>query len=257
MKKAVLLLLGLSLAMLSAFASATATVQLLKVQSIVDAGYQTPTFDVLVANLGYQKQVYIHQQLWDGSWSDFPLSYSRPASNGEEVWTGIYVPPLVSGAYPTWDLHFAVKYVVNGQTYWDNNGGANYNIARDSGTTLGGATVYNGNYTPTAFISILTTYPGWVTVANLAYAKQVTVVYSTDNWATTQTTAASYSPSFWSSYGSNAANPNQYGFEDWAFSLNVGNAASVSYAISYTVNGQTYWDNNFGQNYTVTLTHGR
>ena len=35
--------------------------------------------------------------------------------------------------------------------------------------------------------------------------------------------------------------------------LDVSNADKVDYAISYTVDGQTYWDNNGGINYTVTF----
>ena len=54
---------------------------------------------------------------------------------------------------------------------------------------------------------------------------------------------------YWSSAYSTAANPNSYGYETWNFKLDVGNATQVEYAISYTANGQTYWDNNYGRNY--------
>ena len=48
-------------------------------------------------------------------------------------------------------------------------------------------------------------------------------------------------------------NPNAAGFEEWTFGLDVGSATSVEYAIAYTADGQTYWDNNFGDNYTSVI----
>ena len=247
----------------SAGVRAANEVTLLHARSIVSTyngvSFQQPTFDVLVANLAYAKQVYIHLQTPEGTWVDAPLSYNRPASNGYEVWSGSYLDETAAGVatYKTWNLVFDVKYVVNGQTYWDNNGGANYLLAKDSGDYLVGVNVLNESYVP-AIITPDSTISGVLTLNNLGYAKQVAVVYSIDGWVTKQTAWATYSPSFWSSYQSSAANPNAYGFEDWSYTLNIGeNATQVQYAISYTVNGKTYWDNNFGKNYTTTIQYGR
>ena len=271
MKAFVTLLTGLSLMAAVTCADASTQVQLLKANSIVvetDNNYQFPRFDVLVQNLAYAKQVYIHMTTYNGTWIDLPLSYSRPAANGYEVWSGIY--DQVAG--PVWNVQFDVKYIVNGQTYWDNNNGANYSLAANSGTLLVGAMVYNewnswynpyqSNYPIYANGGI---YNGSVTLANVGPTKLVNVVYTTDGWKTNHTVAATYSSKFWpggpfpggADYPggpyAGAPNPNSYGFEDWAFSFPVGSASQIQYAISYTVNGQTYWDNNFGNNYVVNI----
>ena len=239
-------------------ASAAGEIQLLRAQSSVSYAeglhYQQPTIDALVANLGYTKQVSVHLLNAQGVWVDIPLSYSRPAGAGYELWSANRTAFDGLLGYSTLNLTFALKYVVNGQTYWDNNGGKNYSVAADSGSYLPVLNVYNSNYQAQVYASQGGPYIyGTVTVRNIAYAKQITVIYSTDNWVTTQTAVATYSPNYWLNAYSSASNPNQYGFEEWTFGINTGTATKVQYAIAYAVNGQTYWDNNFGQNYSVTI----
>lgn len=256
MKNLMKLVLGSALALYGSLAWAVNEVKFQKVQSVVSTRYgqsqQNVRFEANVANLAFAKQVFAHMRRTDGSWFDLPLSFNRRISNNREIWEGSYSPPLNTPH----DLLFTLKYVVNGQTYWDNNGGQNYAMARDAGSKLAsGLNVYNGNYSPTMALGASESHVyGWATVRNLAFAKVVRVRYSTDNWATTKIANASYSPYFWSSWYSSATNPNQYGFEEWRFSLNVGTAATqVAYAIEYTVNGQTWWDNNYGRNYHTAI----
>jgi spore coat protein U-like protein len=42
------------------------------------------------------------------------------------------------------------------------------------------------------------------------------------------------------------------GNEVWAIQAAVGTARRVEYALFYDVNGQQFWDNNFGRNYVLT-----
>ncbi|MNP74607.1 putative phosphatase regulatory subunit [compost metagenome] len=84
-------------------------------------------------------------------------------------------------------------------------------------------------------------FNGTIYVKNLNPTKTVKVTYSTDNWATTQEAFATY----------NGSLNNFNSVERWSYSFNVPGAADVKYAISYTTGGQTYWDNNYGQNYEV------
>lgn len=74
---------------------------------------------------------------------------------------------------------------------------------------------------------------GVIDVLNIAYEKQVNVVF--------------YSRALgqWTSAPATYVGPGQNGTEGWAFRA----PATTEFAISYTVQGQTYWDNNFGQNY--------
>ncbi|MNW58870.1 putative phosphatase regulatory subunit [compost metagenome] len=137
-------------------------------------------------------------------------------------------------------IQFAIKYEVNGQTYWDNNNGQNYSVSRfnESSTILGKPNVFR------AYDDLYeNTFSGSVYVKNLVPSKEVKIKYTTDNWNTTREGFASYSiPA--NSDGS---------VEIWGFSFNNidPSVTQIQYAISYTANGQTYWDNNYGNNYTV------
>jgi len=256
MKKAIWNVVGLGLAVWSTVATAAGEIKLQQVTSIVSTKYgisqQGSTFEANVANLAYNKQVFAHYKREDGTWVDLPLTYSRSAGSGREIWTTSYSPPLNT----TIDLQFALKYVVNGQTYWDNNAGGNYFVPKDSGAHLGaGINIHNLYHQPAVRLGYSDAYVyGAAALRNLAVLKDVTIVYSTDNWVTTKSTTASYSPNHWAGAYSSAANPNADGIEVWPFSLNVGTGATqVDYAIRYTVNGEVHWDNNGGQNFRSSL----
>lgn len=78
-----------------------------------------------------------------------------------------------------------------------------------------------------------------VLVKNVAYDKAVQVLYSEDGWRTTQRVNATYT---YTPAGQ---------FEVWSADgfLARGGVAPVEYAVSYTVQGKTFWDNNWGTNY--------
>jgi len=259
MKKLLLALVTLMALVLASGAHAADEIKLLRSQSIVSTHYglsmQSIRFETLVKNLAYAKEVYVRMKKPDGSWVDVALAYNRPADNGREVWSGSYAD--YSGyalTYQTWDLEFALRYKVSGQEYWDNNGGQNYKQAKDSGSLLVGANVLGQLYTPSSsYSSSGGVFYTSVTLKNLSPNKQVKVVYSTDGWQTTKTAWGSFNSTYWYGAYSGAANPNQYGVEEWNIQLAVGSATHVDYAIAYLVNGQTYWDNNFGQNYGLQL----
>lgn len=257
MKTMIRLWLGMACALCAALSLAAGEIKFQKVQSIVATRngqqQQSVVFEANVANLAFAKQVYAHLRRGDGVWIDVPLYYSRSIPGSREIWAGSFSPPLNT----TYDVNFTLKYVVNGLTYWDNNGGANFFIAKDSGNIVATPiNIYNGNYS--AAVSLPASEPyfrGWTTARNLAFAKIVRIHYSTDGWATSKLANGSFSSTFWASWSSAAPNPNPYGFEEWRFTLNIGTTATqVEYAIEYQVNGQTYWDNNYGQNYRTVIT---
>lgn len=258
------ILLALALFATGSFAQAAGEVGLIDAVSRSSYyhgfSWEDGRFEAQVANLGYAKQVSAYIKKIDGTWVDFPLSYVRSAGSNKEVWAADYHIQSWAGGTnnlpATGDIiEFAVKYQVNGQTYWDNNGAANYKLPHGAGSLLGkDVNVALASYNPNATLGQATNLVGQITLRNIAPVKNVKVVYSTDNWATTQVATAGFSPYFSQGY-STISNPNALGFEEWTFNLEVGYAAKVEYAISYTVNGQTYWDNNFGKNYVTTLTH--
>ncbi len=83
-----------------------------------------------------------------------------------------------------------------------------------------------------------------VLVRNIAFQKQVAIVYTTDNWFTCHSAFGIYSRPF-----ASASTPHQLNTELW----NIGPVAvgtTGQFAAFYAVAGATYWDNNSGLNYS-------
>ena len=83
-----------------------------------------------------------------------------------------------------------------------------------------------------------------VLVRNIAFQKQVAIVYTTNNWFTCHNAFGIYSRPF-----APASTPHQLNTELW----NIGPVvvgATGQFAAFYTVAGATYWDNNSGLNYS-------
>jgi len=91
------------------------------------------------------------------------------------------------------------------------------------------------------------TVSGVVRVANLAFDKQLTIVYSADGWASAgQEVEASYLP------GSSDGATDRFAFVlEPPPSATAKSGARLEFALKYTTGGQTYWDNNAGTNYGV------
>lgn len=231
----------------SAFASGN-EVKLIdsNVSVIYKPGYVGFSGNIEVANLGPVKKVSVHYTTDDNKWYDTNAVYVGPTDAQHEKWHfNISTNGSTTEHSELKDLKFikyAIKYEVNGQTYWDNNGTENY------------YNEVNGNYPITSVVLGQTTnvlnasstlndgtFSGSVYVKNLNPAKTVKIEYTTDNWATTHEGYATY------------AGPlnNFHSVESWNFSIPVPDAAEVQYAISLTTGGQTYWDNNYGANYVV------
>jgi len=189
----------------------------------------TGSFKVALQNLAYDKQVSIWAKVGAG-WQDIQASFVQSLPGNLELWSA----PASNS-----EGEFVARYAVNGTTYWDNNGGMNYNFpqAFDEFVALAGANyeVVLGNASLAA--SMLHVDIG---VKNLAYAKVVGIVFTTDDWTTVQTA--------YSTYGSTMKS----GLEVWHLQIPVGSATEVKFAVFYQVAGNEYWDNNFWRNYRVT-----
>jgi len=218
--------------------------------------YNTKTFYVEVANLAYQKNVFAHQQMGNGLWQDFPLKYLNSIGDNTEMWGLVY-------DYSGWGTSnnlgdsFAIKYVVNGQTYWDNNSGKNYTVCGSEGMYLqNGVNIsVDTSFSYYSSNSATSTSNFYIVadVRNIAMTKNVTVVYSTDGWKTTLTSPLSFSKDFAIGDEAFLISPNVFGIERWVGSIIMKSSSQkfIQFAVSYTVNGQTYWDNNFGNNYQL------
>ena len=226
------------------------------------------TFYVEVANLAYNKQVFVYHKMSDGSWKEFPLSYVKLADNNTEIWSwelnyGLGTLAAQNFVSVGFSDEFALKYIVNGQTYWDNNNGRNYNISTPYKTD--GLFLQDGiNVSADTYKTYLLLSPSpanhsvqvQADVRNLAYNKQVTMVYSTNGWRTVQYQPLSYANTY--AYGGDnlLVNRDLKNFEKWtaSFSIPQGQGpTTLQYAISYKANGVEYWDNNYGRNYTIAI----
>ncbi len=191
-----------------------------------------------VANLGYDKEVTLHHYVpFQGGWTTAPAAYVGPSRDGYEFWK---VSKTILGG----GTSFAIEYEVNGQTYWDNNNGADYFISSDEVILSDSVNVLLNR----SESLLMQRFPsnvgvlGSVTVRDIAYDKAVTIRYTTDNWLTFDEETATYARS--------EAN----GLERWAFSLQLPvEATEVEMVVSYEVDGVTYWDNNLGRNYFYEL----
>lgn len=217
-------------------------------------GFNTWTrkFTVKVANLALDKNVSVFHEKVDGNWEEIPLNYSFSIDNQQEIWTGEYQYFGYTGEQ-IYDNEFVVKYDVNGTTYWDNNNGNNYVIEEreigylfaDSSLSISVDSAYlfpyfgGGNQ-----LNVI------VDVKNVAPAKEVEVVYTTDGWQTKQYLALNFTKYWYSGYQYALVSPNPFNIERWTGSLVLDDTVdNVEYAVVYRVNGQEYWDNNYGNNY--------
>ncbi|MDE6314732.1 MAG: CBM21 domain-containing protein [Lachnospiraceae bacterium] len=189
-----------------------------------DSTMQYTVYIQIAANSAANKSVLVHYRINPYDWTDTYASYFTKLDSQTEIWKA-----TITGSGLT---EYAIKYVGDGNVYWDNNNGKNYLFSEPLGTAnilaLRIGTKVAGNYQITA------------AVKNLAFAKVVKVKYTEDNWKTYKEVPLNYLYSM----------PNS-STEIWTVSLNL-NPYTVDqfhYCLSYQVNGQTYWDNNWGENY--------
>ncbi|KAI8612203.1 hypothetical protein BC830DRAFT_1042718, partial [Chytriomyces sp. MP71] len=80
---------------------------------------------------------------------------------------------------------------------------------------------------------------GQIEIQNIAFSKLVSVFYANSSgWSADNVIAASYSRGL----------PQFTGYELWIFSANV---TADAFYVEYQVSGQTFYDNNGGENYTL------
>jgi hypothetical protein len=193
---------------------------------------------VVLENLAFDKIVGIWgRNSASGGWGLFPCSFERSVPNNREVWS-VHIDTTEID-------QFDVQYQVLGNIYWDNNAGFNYLLDT-------GAAHTDGTGTATVGPNVLAVAWGVessgrlnveVLVKNLAFNKQVAIVYTTDNWATFHDAFGSFQRTF------PPTMPHQIQSETWAVSIPLTPGASGQFAVFYIVGGATYWDNNFGANY--------
>jgi len=204
---------------------------------------------IKVKNVAYDKQVSIRYTADRGqTWQDLDAEYFASVEDDYEIWK-FTSPTIYWHRYNLPSFKFAIKYVANGQECWDNNSGNDYHLNVQLGSLyqnflLGPETMVLGSslsIKPKNDYQTIVEFEGHV--QNIGYEKQVLVVFTYDNWVTRQVIECSYA---------GGGQPIQPGIETWKVTSTIPvstNDKKVEAYIQYSVNGQTFWDNNFMKNY--------
>ena len=207
---------------------------------------------------------YIHYQTSAGQpWQDAGMSLLGSYGTHSLYYARIQDSSLRAAVKCDW--FYAVSGMSFSETYWDNNGGADYRTCAwgsEPGAVAGDVGGHVGLQVCSNYISSTTltvggrrmpifwnTVGGRVVVENLSPNKTVGIRLTKDNWATFQDIPAAYSHNMWVAGSANV--------EVWTFNRKIallGASSSFEFAVYYTdrATGATYWDNNFEQNYRVT-----
>lgn len=210
-----------------------------------NGGYLEQNVLIQVKNVAYSKQVVVHAERSDGAWIDVPAHFLRMGDATYELWSANR-----EDFGPHTYNRYALKYVVNGETYWDNNNGADYVFQAGSSTGPGPRL---GNDVNVLLLSASLSggyLYAYIDVRNIAYAKDLELIYTTDNWASSTVLDASFYEWYQTGYSSFIRSPNAYGIERWRVYAPLG-ASSLKFYISYSVGGSVYYDNNYGANYSI------
>ena len=190
-----------------------------------------------VENLAYSKVVKVHYKVEDGEWLTGKLNYATSSDDNFEKW--VYYTNTSGG--PSAKIKFYLSYEVNGTTYYDNNNGHDYHSSENfSDYSLNEvALVSAAKGTGGGCYGLCADLTVDVQVQNIAYSKEVFIVYSVDGGEWNKSSFGKYEQS------------NEDGTEIWTIYLPYifPTDLSVEFAVGYTVDGETYWDNNNGVNY--------
>ncbi|MGZ5011256.1 MAG: endonuclease/exonuclease/phosphatase family protein [Methylobacter sp.] len=231
-------------------------IQLLYVENVIsrkkESAQQTLSFFMQVENDSYDKQVDVVWSGEDGVWQTLPASYHSKSEHAKEYWLArIHLHPTPDKSLPG-NILFGLRYQTSNAEHWDNNRGLNYSSQADSGIMLAGtAPVLNIDFAD-KLDDGQKNIPITVAVDGFNHADKVTVHWTTDNWRHTQITPCHFKRNYWDKAAlSNARNPNQYGVAIWKTWLRIGQAFRLEYSICVERNGQFFWDNNHGKNYSL------
>ena len=185
-------------------------------------GITTRNVYVKTDSVSSNQDVTVHYHYLDGEWRDSEATYFTTLSDGSKIW---------KATISSYRMEYAIKYTANGNEYWDNNNGQNYtneNIGVAPITVNRGRPFYGG------FNDLVS-----VSLQNYAYEKEVAVRFTTDSWNTYTDVPMNYEST------------NDNGTEVWTTYINTytNDLSGFEFCVYYTVNGQTYWANNFNQNY--------
>ncbi len=207
---------------------------------------------VKVQNLAFAKDVAVHYTPDNAIWKDTPLAFVAPSFGNYDLFSGTVGEQVE---------RFVIRYSVNGQTFYDNNGGWNYSFESNLATVGGNVALYKatarqGSEAGGGFVFTTSWLEGEILVNNLHLSKQVGVAITVDGGATWDTVQGTFAEST-TSDGKFVGPAEVWKFKTPEFNLNPASNAFF-FAVFYRdlETSSEYWDNNFGQNYQVSKTDG-
>lgn len=216
----------------------------------VNGTFQEISFALRARNLGFGKRVSVHWCGEDGAWRVAPAEYRCALSGGDEAWVAELAMPLTMESSIPGNIRFAACLENDGESHWDSQFGGNYRSDADSGVIVfepvDARVVGCSPHLPAGLVSL----PLEVAVRQEAGPQAVTVHWSTDGWNTSHRAQAYYRRDHWDrSVGSNARNPNRYGWEVWVARIPLQHAYRVDFAVECRTRRGVVWDNHDGLNY--------
>ncbi len=207
---------------------------------------------VKVKHIAPAEEVAVHYTTDGVTWKDYLLKLSSNFGDYD----------LFTGSVKEQVSRFAIRYSAGGGTFWDNNSWQDYRLdnklaAAGGNVVLNYATAKRGTQAGGGFTFNTSWLEGEILVNNLAYAKDVGVRVSADGGANWHDARGSFAGDHMGSgifVGEGA--------EVWKFKtpeLNLDNSSpEFRLAVFYRnlATGETFWDNNFGQDYKVGKTDG-
>ncbi len=218
----------------------------------VNGTFQEISFAVGVRNLGYGKRVVIHWCGEDDVWRQTPAEFRCALAEDQEVWVADVAVPLTMESSIPGNIQFAACLERGNEPYWDSRFGQDYRSDADSGAIVFEPVDLRVVGCSPHLSPGLVSLPLEVAVRQEIGPEAVTIHWSVDGWNTRHQAHAYYRRDHWDrSVGSNARNPNRYGWEVWAARIPLQHAYRVEFAVECRSRCGTVWDNHGGLNYRV------
>ena len=233
---------------------ATSAIQMSYAKNVVSrtmhGTFQELSFAARVRNVGFGKRVAFHWCGEDGVWTETPAEFRAALPDGDELWGADLAVPLTRDSAIPGNVQFAACLEHDGQKQWDSRGGENYRSDADSGAIV---------FEPVDVLAIgvasrlpdgLVSLPVEVAVRQALAPEAVIVHWTDDGWATQHAAPAYFRRNHWDRrIGSNARNPNRYGWGVWAARLPLRQAYRVEFAVECRTKTGAVWDNRGGLNH--------
>lgn len=213
---------------------------------------QRLTFFLRVSNLAYDKSVIIHWSGENQQWQNLNAQFHCTCDANFEYWLGATEIALTEQQALAGNIEFSAVLHCGHKNYWDNNGGSNYFSEADSGIKLLQRQAIQNVAIESRLARNQSSATMKVAVQHVKPVDKVFIRWSTDNWVSSTETECQFKINFWDKKEkSNARNGNQYGVQIWQGKIKTDDAFRLQYVVYCVKDGQTYWDNNFGKNYTL------